>query len=97
MLQIESLVKKMENYNYDKKRTLVRLKKIRGQMDGIIQMIENNRECNEIAIQLSAVKSGVEKINRIILAENIRTSILSEDEQNSEDLLTALNIFINSK
>ncbi len=38
-----------------------RLRRARGQLEGVIAMIENGRECNEIVTQLAAVSRAVDR------------------------------------
>lgn len=39
-----------------------RLKRIEGQVRGVISMIEQNRECEDILVQLAAIRSGITKV-----------------------------------
>ena len=43
------------------------LKTARGQIDGILKMVEEDRYCLEISTQLSAVVSLLKKTNRTVL------------------------------
>ena len=47
--------------NDEKKKALQSLKTARGQIDGIIKMIEDDRYCIDIANQLMAVQSLIKK------------------------------------
>ena len=46
---------------------LKRLRRIEGQIRGIERMIEDNRDCVSIVIQLAAVRSGIEGIGALVL------------------------------
>ncbi len=46
---------------------IVSLNRIRGQVDGISKMYEDNRPCVEIARQLAAVRNSISRIARDIL------------------------------
>ena len=46
---------------------LKRLRRIEGQVRGIEKMIEGNRDCVSIVIQLAAVRSGIEGIGALVL------------------------------
>jgi DNA-binding FrmR family transcriptional regulator len=44
-----------------------RLRRIEGQIRGIEKMIEDDRDCVSIVIQLAAVRSGIEGIGALVL------------------------------
>lgn len=48
--------------------TLVRLKRIRGQVDGIIKMYEECRECGDIVTQIAAARAALGSAGKEILA-----------------------------
>lgn len=74
-------------YDYNNKKTLARLHKLSGQIVGITRMVEEQRDCEDVTVQLSAVISGLDKVRRIILAENIRTAVhITDDDLNDEQL-----------
>ncbi len=49
-------------------KTLVRLNKIRGQIDGIIKMYSECRECGDIVTQIAAVRAALGSAGKEILA-----------------------------
>jgi len=55
---------------------LNRLKTIRGHLDGIITMVEDERYCPDIMKQVSAVQGSLEKVNRILLQNHVETCVL---------------------
>ena len=59
----------MEIEEINKVKILHRLKKIEGQIRGIQSMITENRSCSDILIQVSAVKSALNRINKLLLEE----------------------------
>lgn len=54
------------------KKIMNRLKRAEGQLRGIQKMIEEEKECRDVITQLSAVRSSVDKIMGIIVAENLK-------------------------
>ena len=52
-------------------RVLKRLKRIEGQLGGITAMIEQNRSCEDVLTQLSAVNAAVTAVAREVLFEHI--------------------------
>ena len=54
------------------KSVLNRLKRTEGQVRGIQRMLEEGKECSDIVTQLSAVRSSVDRIMGLIVAENLK-------------------------
>lgn len=52
-----------------------RLAKIEGHVHGIRRMVEENKGCPEILLQVAAVRAAVEKVGRIVLEEHMRTCV----------------------
>ena len=75
--------KKTERSPEEKKLIINRLNRISGQINGIIKMIENDAYCNDVLIQLSAVKNSVKSLSTHIL-ENHLYKCVSKDLENGE-------------
>lgn len=56
----------------DKKKISRLLKIARGQMDGILQMVEEDRYCIEISQQLMATEAILNKVNKEILTAHLK-------------------------
>ncbi|TNH09373.1 metal-sensing transcriptional repressor [Testudinibacter sp. TR-2022] len=64
-----------------------RLKRANGHLNRVIQMLEQNRHCNDIAQQLYAVEKSIEKAKRLLIADHIdhcMTHILEADDPQQE-------------
>ena len=61
--------------NEVKETALFNLKTARGQIDGIVKMLENDRYCIEISKQILAVQSLLKKANLEVLRGHIRTCV----------------------
>lgn len=60
------------------------LKTARGQMDGIIKMVEEDRYCIDISQQLMATEAILNKVNKEILAAHLKHCVAhahSQEEQ----------------
>lgn len=55
---------------YDKK-IMNRLKRSDGQLQGVLNMMEEEKECVDIVTQLSAVRSSIDRTISLIVAENL--------------------------
>ena len=52
-----------------------RLNKISGQITGVSKMIENNRYCQDILMQISAIQSALKEVSYIVLNEHLLTCV----------------------
>lgn len=58
-------------------RLLLRLKKIKGQIEGIMKMIEDDRKCVEILNQISSFIQAARGVQREILKNYLKTCVKS--------------------
>lgn len=76
----------------EKKKALQSLKTAKGQIEGIIKMIEEDRYCIDIANQLLAVQSLVKKADLTILQGHLRHCVKEACEnQNPEEKIEEFN------
>ena len=68
----------------DTKKLVRLLKTARGQVDGIIKMIEEDRACIDISSQLLATQSILKKVNVEILSNHLSGCIKESIEHDSE-------------
>ena len=70
------------------------LKTARGQIDGILKMVEEDRYCLDVSAQLMATQSILKKANRMVLRAHmdccVRQAVESGDPKSKLDELTAL-------
>lgn len=58
-----------------KKDALNRLKTVRGHLDAVIGMVDDDRYCPEVMKQVSALQGSLEKVNRILLQNHLETCV----------------------
>lgn len=51
---------------------ITRLKRARGQLDGVIRMLEEGRDCEEVVTQIAAVSKAVERAGFTTIATGMR-------------------------
>ncbi len=56
-----------------KKDALNRLKTVRGHLDGIVRMVEQDEYCVDIMKQVSAAQASLERVNRLVLRNHLET------------------------
>ncbi len=80
------------------KAVLNRLSKAIGHLKMVKQMVEDGRDCSEVLIQLSAVKSAINNTGKVILQDHIEhclvDAIETGDMQEIEELNKAIAQFI---
>jgi len=54
---------------------LNRLKTVRGHLDGVITMVEDERYCPEVMKQVSALQGSLERVNRVLLQNHLETCV----------------------
>ena len=74
----------------EKKKLINRLKRIEGQIRGIIGMMENDAYCNDILIQSAAVNAAVNAINKELLASHIRTCVARDIREGKDETIDEL-------
>ncbi len=74
-----------------KRSALNRLKTVRGHLEAVIGMVEEERYCPEIMKQVSALQGSLEKVNRILLQNHVETCVLhAVEEGRSEQVVDEL-------
>lgn len=85
---------------YDDK-VVNRLKRIEGQIKGILRMIEEGKDCKEVVTQLSASRSAIDRTIGVIVSSNIISCMQNVDEDNpmsqEEIVKEAVNLLVKSR
>ena len=74
----------------ERKKLINRLKRIEGQIRGIIGMLENDAYCNDILIQSAAVNAAVNSFNKELLANHIRTCVAQDIRAGDDEVIDEL-------
>ena len=67
-----------------RKDLIKRLKIIRGHIQGVEKMIEENKECEDIMQQITAVKSSIEKVGWILIKDHAADCIIKNPSDRDE-------------
>lgn len=82
----------------DKKSYINRLSRLEGQVRGISRMLEEDRDCQDVVTQLSAVKAGIDSIIALMVTENLLTCVSQENsEDQREKVEAALKLIFKSR
>lgn len=84
--------------NYDAK-TANRIKRIEGQLRGILRMMEEEKDCKEVITQLSAVRSGVDRTIGVIVSNNLMVCIQNADtdDEMNDTIQEAISLVVKSR
>ena len=75
----------------DKQKVSRLLKTARGQIDGIIKMVEDNRYCMDISQQLMATEAMLNTVNREVLTAHLKSCVsTAESQQEREEKIDEL-------
>lgn len=81
------------------KAVLNRLSRAIGHLESIKRMVESGRDCSEVLVQLSAVKSAINNTGKVILQDHIEHCIVDAvqcgDMEALEELNKAIDRFMN--
>ncbi len=82
----------------NKKAVLGRLARANGHLESVIRMVEDDRDCSEVLVQLAAVRSAINNVGKAILQEHISEciteAVFHEDKQKIDELNKAIAQFI---
>ena len=79
--------KKTKRSEEEKKKIISRLNRIGGQINGIGKMVENDAYCNDVLIQLSAVKNSIKSLSAYILENHLYTCVARDLEDGDLDAI----------
>lgn len=68
--------KKTTRSEEEKKKLISRINRIKGQLDGINKMVEDDRYCADILIQLSAADKAIKSLASVILDNHMHSCVL---------------------
>lgn len=64
-----------------------RLNRIIGQLNGIKTMIDDNRYCKDVLIQLAAAESAVHSVSTIMLQNHLETCVVEQIERGNTEVV----------
>lgn len=64
-----------------------RINRIIGQMNGIKNMIDDNRYCGDIIIQISAIESALKSLGYIIMQNHLDTCVIEEIKKGNGEIM----------
>ncbi|MFI8574144.1 metal-sensitive transcriptional regulator [Rossellomorea sp. NPDC071047] len=77
-----------------------RIKRVEGQLRGIVRMMEQGEDCKNVITQLSAAKTALDRSVGLIVSMNLVECVRDSQEtgENTEDLVKeAVNLLVKSR
>lgn len=77
-----------------------RVKRIEGQLRGILRMMEEDKDCKDVITQLSAARSAIDRTIGVVVSSNLVECVRLAEEQgeNTEELVKeAVNLLVKSR
>lgn len=71
-----------------------RLKRARGQLDGVLAMIEDDRPCADVVTQLAAVSKALDRAGFKIISTELRECLASGKELTGDDQAKLERLFL---
>lgn len=71
-----------------------RLRRAQGQLGGVLAMIEDGRECEDIVTQLAAVSKAIDRAAFAVIAKGLRQCVVDGIESDDIDTSKLEKIFL---
>lgn len=81
----------MASYGHDKEDLLSRLRKIEGQVRGIQRMVDQDKYCVDILVQISAVRSALDRVGLMLLENHTRGCVVRAVRDGGDDAESAIS------
>lgn len=61
-----------------------------GHMNAVKKMIEEGRDCSDVLVQLSAIRSEITNVSKVILKDHIDHCIVDAVKENDDEAIASL-------
>ncbi|WP_078427966.1 metal-sensitive transcriptional regulator [Alkalihalobacterium alkalinitrilicum] len=85
------------NYNVQMKN---RLKRVEGQIRAIVRMMEEQKDCKELVIQLSAARNALDRTLAVVVSANLEQCVreqINKGEDTEALIQEAVNMLVKSR
>ncbi|MBN9654527.1 metal-sensing transcriptional repressor [Halobacillus litoralis] len=62
-----------------------RVKRLEGQLRGVLKMMEENKDCKDVITQLSASRSAIDRAIGLVVSSNLVECIQDADDQENKE------------
>lgn len=76
-----------------------RVKRIEGQLRGILRMMEEGKDCKDVITQLSAARTAIDRTVGVVVSSNLVECVINaNDDQGREDIVQeAVSLLVKSR
>lgn len=78
-----------------KKKIINRLKTIKGHIQGIENMVESEKNCDEILVQVAAVKQSIHKVGLAIMESHASSCFVEDEKMDKEKMEELIKLIFN--
>ncbi|HEY5841267.1 MAG TPA: metal-sensitive transcriptional regulator [Mycobacterium sp.] len=71
-----------------------RLRRAQGQLGGVLKMIEDGRDCQDVVTQLAAVSRALDRAGFAIIATGLKQCLVESDGADTIDTKTMEKLFL---
>ena len=72
------------------------MSRLHGQMKGILSMMENQESCQDLVVQLKAIRANLDKTISLITTENLQ-QIMIDTPKDNQAIKDAMNLIVKSR
>jgi DNA-binding FrmR family transcriptional regulator len=72
------------------------MKRLHGQMNGILNMMEKQDSCQDLVTQLKAIRVNLDKTISIVTTENLQ-QIMLDNPENKKAIQDAMDLIVKSR
>jgi DNA-binding FrmR family transcriptional regulator len=72
------------------------MNRLHGQMKGVLSMMENQENCQDLVVQLKAIRANLDKTISLITTDNLQ-QIMLDDPKDKIAIQEAMNLIIKSR
>jgi len=70
---------------------IARLKRVGGQIQGLVRMIENEEGCEKVITQFQAAKAALDNTFSLVLSRNLHKCVSEQDAENIGKILKLIS------
>ncbi|MFG6147047.1 metal-sensitive transcriptional regulator [Halobacillus sp. B23F22_1] len=76
-----------------------RIKRMEGQLRGVLKMMEEGKDCKDVITQLSATRSGLDRTIGLVVGSNLVECIqdAQDEEKKEESINEAVQLLVKSR
>ena len=71
-----------------------RIKRAQGQLAGVVRMLEEGRDCEEVVTQLSAASKALDRAGLLIISSGLKQCLTASDGEDTLDVQKMQKLFL---